>query len=181
MTALARQKMTVDDYLSWSLARPDAPRADLIDGEIFAHAAERIAHLRVKHKAAAALEAAIAKAKLGCHALPDGATVRVNDLTAYEPDALVYCGEALPGDAVVVRLPVIVVEVLSPDSQKRDMEVKLEGYFLVPSIEHYLIVDPDERLIIHHARGQSNERIVREGDLNLDPPGITVALASFFD
>jgi len=53
----------VDDYLAWALAQPDVPRADLIDGKIFAHAAKRIAHLRTKHKAAAALEAAIRAAR----------------------------------------------------------------------------------------------------------------------
>jgi hypothetical protein len=56
------KKMTVGEYIARSLGHPDAPRADLINGEIYAHAAERVHHLRVKHKAAVVLETAIAKA-----------------------------------------------------------------------------------------------------------------------
>jgi Uma2 family endonuclease len=175
--------MTVDDYIAWSLANPNAPRSDLINGKVYAHAAERVSHLRVKHKAATTLEAAIAGARLGCHVLPDGATVRISETTAFEPDALVYCGPELPGDAVEVPNPVIVVEVLSPDSEKRDMRDKLAGYFLLPNVEHYLIVDPEERLVIHHTRGQGDvrgTRLVRDGNLRLDPPGIAVAVTDFF-
>jgi hypothetical protein len=52
------------------------------DGEVYAHAAERVSRLRVKHKAASALDAGIAAASLSCHVLPDGATVRIADMTA---------------------------------------------------------------------------------------------------
>ena len=60
-----------------------------------------------------------------------------------------------------------------------DLRDKLGGYFRVESIQHYLIVDPDKRLIIHHARGDHGmlaTRIVSEGSLQLDPPGLTLAL-----
>jgi Uma2 family endonuclease len=183
MTAAAKKKMNVDEFVAWSLAHPDAPRSELVNGEVYAQAAERVSHLQVKHKAATALENALAVAKLPCHALPDGATVRIGDYTAYEPDALVYCGPELPGDAIEIPNPIIVVEVLSPDSERRDMRDKLAGYFLLPSVEHYLIIDPDERLILHHTRGQGEvrgTRLVREGTLHLDPPGVAVPVADFF-
>jgi Uma2 family endonuclease len=183
MSALAQKKLTVCDFIVWSLSQPQPVRADLIDGVIYAHAAERIFHLRVKHKSAMALDAALAKAKLPCHVLPDGATVRITEMTAFEPDALVYCGPELPGDAIEVPDPLIVVEVLSPESGKRDMRDKLDGYFRVASVQHYLILDPEERLVIHHTRGSGDvrgTRIVREGELALDPPGITVDVAALF-
>ena len=183
MAALAQKQLSVDDFIAWSLAQPEPVRADLIDGAIHAHAAERIFHLRVKHKAAMALDAALSKAKLSCHVLPDGATVRISETSAFEPDALVYCGPELPGDAIEVPNPVIAVEVLSPESEKRDMRDKLDGYFRVSSIEHYLILDPEERLVIHHTRGQGDvrgTRIVRSGELRLDPPGIIVDVADLF-
>lgn len=183
MTALAKPKaLTVDDYIAWSLAK-DGPRADLIDGVVYAQAGERIAHLRIKHRVAVELENGVAAAKLGCHVLPDGALVRISDKTAFEPDALAYCGAPLPGNAVEVPNPVIVIEILSPESQKRDTQTKLGGYFLVPSVEHYLIIDPDDQLVIHHTRGQGDvrgTRLVREGDLLLNPPGLTLSIAALF-
>ncbi len=175
--------MTVDDYIAWGLAHPDAPRSDLIDGEIYAQSPERVSHLRTKVRAVNALANAIKGAGSQRDALGDGATVRITPNTAFEPDALVYCGPELQGDAVEVPSPVIVVEVLPPGSEKRDMRDKLAGYFLLPSVEHYLIIEPDERLIGHHTRGQGDvrgTRLVREGELRLNPPGIDVAVADFF-
>jgi hypothetical protein len=33
-----------------------------------------------------------------------------------------------------------------------DAQMKLAGYFRLPSVAHYLVVDPDKPLFIHHAR-----------------------------
>jgi Uma2 family endonuclease len=79
--------------------------------------------------------------------------------------------------------PIIVVEVLSPSSRRIDASLKLAGYFRVPSVEHYLIVDPDQPLIIHHARGNNDTiitHIVREGTINLDPPGLELVLGDVY-
>ena len=39
------------------------------------------------------------------------------------------------------------VEVLSPSTKHVDTGKKLEGYFRVPSIVHYLVVDPERRMV----------------------------------
>lgn len=49
--------------------------------------------------------------------------------------------------------PLIVVEVLSPSTRQFDVSIKLAGHFRVPSLADYLIVDPSEPMIVHHARG----------------------------
>jgi Uma2 family endonuclease len=76
----------------------------------------------------------------------------------------------------------VVVEVLSPSNAMKDLRDKLLGYFRVSSIMHYLIVDPDDRLVIHHARGSDAiaTRIVSGGSLRLDPPGIELVAAELF-
>ena len=78
-------------------------------------------------------------------------SVRVNDRTVYEPDALVRCGPPLPGHAIEIVDPIIVVEVVSPSSREVDRGVKLASYFSLPSVRHYLIVDTDNRVVIHIA------------------------------
>ncbi len=55
---------------------------------------------------------------------------------------------------------------------------KLSGYFRLPSLRHYLIVAGHLRTIIHHARDESGTiltRIVHDGPITLDPPGIVLA------
>ena len=109
--------------------------------------------------------------------------VRIDDTTAYEPDAQVYCGEKLQGTALEVPNPVIVNEVLSPSTQRVDVAQKLAGYFRLPSVAHYLIVDPTQPTVIHHARGTGDiiaTRVVTEGGIVLDPPGIALSLAEIY-
>jgi Uma2 family endonuclease len=103
--------------------------------------------------------------------------------TAYEPDAIVYCGTKLASSALEVPNPVIVVEVLSPSTRQIDLSAKLADCFRLPSIAHYLIVDPERPRVIHHARSTSDTfltRIVSEGGIPLDPPGIEIALADIY-
>jgi Uma2 family endonuclease len=110
-----------------------------------------------------------------CQALPDGISIRVNDRTVYEPDAIVRCGPPLAGDAIEVVDPIIVVEVVSPLSRGVDRGVKLSGYFSLPSVRHYLIVETDKQVVIHHRRDEKGEigvLIVHGGLLMLDPPGL---------
>ena len=181
MIALPKQKMTVDEYLAWAEGRPG--RFELYAGVVYAMAPERAVHAEVKYAVQTALLSGVRQAGIPCHMLPDGMTVRVDDDTAHEPDALVYYGIKLPGSAVEVPNPVIVVEVLSPPTQHIDASAKLAGYFRVACVQHYLIVDPDRRQVIHHERGEADviaTRIVNEGTLRFDPPGIDVAVGEMF-
>ncbi len=171
--------MTVEDYLAWGVAQTERVRSELINGQIVLMAPEQLKHVQAKFAAVLALTSAIRRAGLDCHALTDGATIRIDDHTAYEPDACVYCGEELPGDAMVVPNPIIVAEVLSPTSRHHDTSAKLIGYFKLPSVVHYLIIDADLCTVTHHARNRV-PAVLSTGALQLDPPGIEVAVADLF-
>ncbi len=176
------QKLTLDEFLAWSLDQEDG-RYELVDGVVYAQAAERARHAEVKHNVASLLKSGIKAAGASCYMLPDGMAVRISERTVYEPDALVYCGEKLASDAVVVTSPVIIVEVLSPGTKHIDKASKLLGYFGIASVQHYLIVDTEKELIIHHARAGDDlieTRIVGAGELRLDPPSIVLPICDFF-
>jgi Uma2 family endonuclease len=182
MTALTKPRMTVDEFLAWAEGRPG--RYELFRGEVYAMSPEVVGHTKTKGAIHAALLAGIRQRGLPCHALPDGATVRIDKATAYEPDALVYCGQELPPTALEVPNPVIIVEVLSPSTRRVDVSMKLAGYFRLASVVHYLIVDPTQPLIVHHARGTGDAiatHIVTEGSITLDPPGLVLAFDDIYD
>jgi Uma2 family endonuclease len=126
---------------------------------------------------------AIAKSGVPCRFVLDSAAVRIDARSLYQPDALVYCGERVSGDAIEIPNPAVVFEVLSPSNATTDLRDKLQGYFRVPSLQHDVIVDPDKRLVIHHARAQGDvvaTRILSEGELRLDPPGMAIPVAGLF-
>lgn len=181
MTAHVKPGMTVDEFLAWAEGRPG--RYELVRGEVIQMSPQRARHARTKAAVDRALRAAVQRSGLQCEALPDGMTVRIDRDTAYEPDALVYCGPRLVGEAIEVENPVLVVEVLSPSTRSVDAGAKLAGYFGLPSVQHYLMVDPERRAVIHHRRGSGElieTRVVREGGLALDPPGMELDLADLF-
>jgi len=141
-------------------------------------APERAGHARTKHRVCQRLIETIHAADAPCEALPDGLSVRVDADTVYEPDALVRCGPPLDDDTVEITDPLIIVEVVSPSSVKRDSGSKLEGYFRLPSVRHYLIVTMRNRVVGHHHRdnaGIITTRIIRDGAIPLGPPGIELS------
>jgi len=150
MTVLPQIRMTVDEFLAWVEEEPG--RYELHHGMVHAMSPENAGHAEKKAAVYTALVAGIRARGLPSYTLPDGMTVRIDETTAFEPDALVYCGPKLPSNAVVVPNPLIVVEVLSFSTRRINASAKLAGYFKLSSAAHYLIVDLNERLIIHHAR-----------------------------
>ena len=181
MSDPARARMTADEFIAWAMQQPETEHYELVAGEIVAMAPERVAHARMKGLIYRRLSDAIEAAGLPCEALPDGPSVEIDPDTVYEPDVLVRCGPPVPDNAVRLNDPMIVVEVRSPSAAFVDAGAKLADYFRLPSVRHYLIVKTENRSIIHHARaadGTITTRIVRDGNLTLDPPGI--ALANLF-
>jgi Uma2 family endonuclease len=193
MSAHPQHTMTVEEFVTWSEAQPrEAGRFELWDGQIVVkHGAagemnaERSQHWKMKAAIYRAFYAAFKAFGMAGDVVIDGASVRLPSERLVEPDVLVYLGPQLPPDALVVPDPIIVCEVLSPATAKFDMSVKLEGYFGLPSIHHYIIADPDKPLLIVHSRGAGNvlqTRIVGDGrqPLALDPPGWSIDLADIF-
>lgn len=183
MKTLPKQaRVTAEAFLAWAEAQPRG-RFELAGGEIVAMAPERAGHTRAKLEAVVALRAAIGRRSLDCEALTDGMSVRIDDETVFEPDALVRCGPRTPDDAVEISDPVIVVEVVSPSSRGIDSGVKLVGYFRLPSVRHYLVIHTETRLIAHHRRDDAEAisvQVRHDGALVLDPPGLVIEIEEIF-
>jgi Uma2 family endonuclease len=170
-------RMTSDEFVAWAMEQPEGQRYELVNGEVVGMAPERRAHALTQFHIARRLAEAVERDGLECEVYPDGMAVKIDATTTDEPDALVRCGAVPPADAIRISDPVIVVEVLSPSTRAHDSGAKLIDYFRLPSVHHYLMVRTEDRAIIHHARsgdGTILTRIVREGPLCLDPPGLTV-------
>ena len=182
MSAPAVKRLTVAEFLAFAQTR-ERGRYELIGGEIVAMSPERAEHVKAKAVIWRALAAAIDRAGAPCEAFVDGLAVAVDDETAYEPDALVNCGATIAPDALVAPAPVVVVEVISPSSRNLDKSIKLAGYFRLTSVAHYLVVDPDKPLVMHHARkndGSILTRIMTDGVIALEPPGIELSIADLY-
>ncbi len=181
MTALAQKLMTTEDFAVWAEKRPEK-HWELFDGVPHMQQSQSWGHADAKGRIYVALLRAVAEAQLDYSAGVDGILVKAGPNAAFQPDVVVFGGRMGKAD-IVAPEPVIVVEVLSPSTERRDFTVKLAGYFEVPSIQHYVIADWDDRALIHYRRegsGISTPVILREGVLQLNPPGLAITLADVF-
>lgn len=177
----ALKLMTVDEFLPW--AEGQEGRWELHDGVPVMMSPERVLHADTKGEAYVALREALRRAGSPYRVHPDGVAIRMSAKATYQPDASVSCGPRAPVDALEINDPIIVVEVLSPSTAAIDHGRKLSGYFSLPSVEHYLILDPERRVVTHHKRGRGDAietRVLSEGAVKLDPPGFEVAVEALF-
>ena len=115
----------------------DGHRYELLDGTLIVSPAPGLPHQRVAAVLVALLELACPEDLV---VFPN-VGVRIGARSVLEPDAVV----ARPSDVSGVRLmrpPLLVAEILSPDSALRDLNLKKAAYeqFGIPS---YWVIDPD--------------------------------------
>ena len=130
MNALAKQKMTVEEFLAWADGREG--RWELADGVPACMSPERVVHGETKFSTGTALK----NASLRCEAFVDGLAVRVDQYRTFQPDVVVNCGERLKSSAMEAPNPIIVVEILSPSTRAVDLGLKVRRYFEIASVHH---------------------------------------------
>lgn len=174
--------MTAEEFVHWAM-RQETGRYELVDGIVVRMNSERLVHVRVKHRLAVLLDKAIATTAIEAEMMADGMAVRVSESTVHEPDALVRCGPPLDDETIIITDPIVVCEVLSPSTGPVDTGTKLLNYFSIASVQHYLVVDTTKRTVLHYRRGPDGSpalQAVSAGELHLDPPGLTIAIADLF-
>jgi Uma2 family endonuclease len=180
--------MTVEEFLAWLETRPETERWELIGGEpVRLMAPTTFAHALIKDNVVAALRSALAARGAGppCRVVSDGPAVRRADdgRSFYQPDAVVTCARSIDPTAITVPDPVVIMEVLSPSTRTRDFTAKMQGYFALPSVAHYLLVEQRKRLVVlmfRNAAGRIETAFRAEGRIDLDPPGVGLDIGDVY-
>ncbi len=117
-----------------------------------------------------------------------GVITKSSQLCSRSPDAIVELRQCPRcEDALILDNPVILVEVVSPSSEERDVHAKLHDYFAIGSVAHYLIVYDDRRFVVHpsHAteaganrQDRSPSSFAREKSILFSPPGISISVSA---
>lgn len=113
--------------------------------------------------------------------------VRDSGLYTYA-DASVVCGEtelALDRNDTITN-PVLVVEVLSPSTEKYDRSQKFELYRGLASLQNYLLIDQSRVYIELYTRGASNTWLLQTFNnltqtVTLSSVNLTITVANFYD
>ncbi len=135
----AKVRFNYSDYLQL----PEDKRYEILDGEICVVPAPSIKHQRISRRLLLALTHHVLPNGLGefFHAPCD---VILSDETIVQPDLFLVRREraGIIGESSVCGAPDLVIEILSPGSRSRDLEIKRKIYAAF-GIQEYWIVDPE--------------------------------------
>jgi Uma2 family endonuclease len=179
MPTAATKAMSLKDFLNWEETQEG--RYEFVDGRIVAMAGGTVRHDEVRGAIYASLRAKLAGKP--CRAQLDIKVVCPNG-RARSPDVAIDCGPRRP-EMTALSAPTIVVEVLSPKTRTTDYLEKPRDYGSVPTIEAYLIVDPDEPRIDVLRRAETGLELAetaegREAVIDLSAIGVQLALADIY-
>jgi Uma2 family endonuclease len=172
-----------EDFLAWE-SRQDS-KHELIDGVPVGMAGAKEGHTIIQGNLFA-----YAFAKLRgtpCRALPSDMAVKTGVRSGRYPDMTIDCGRPNPDNQAAPK-PVVVFEVLSPETQREDRTVKLADYNGVESIAHYVLVEPSEPLVHIYSRAANGEFSIKpeevrgmEGSFALPAVGVTFTMAEVYE
>ncbi len=179
--ALPQASMTLDDFMAWEDAQPE--RHELVAGVVTARAGRRRTHgrtvLNLVRRLGNLLEGT------PCQVFAESMKLQVADDTLLYPDVFVTCDKADLATEMVFRAPVLVIEVLSPSTQGDDRSGKFALYRRLPSLQEYLLVDPETRRVEGFRRQPSGDWVFADmsdgGPLASTSLGLQVPLAQVFD
>ncbi len=100
----------------------------------------------------------------------------------YYPDLMVICDPSDDATHYKTR-PVVLVEVLSPTTERLDRREKFLSYQRLPSLEDYVLVDQEQMKVTVFRRGNDwNPEFLKSGDaLNLPSISFELALADIYE
>jgi Uma2 family endonuclease len=169
--------MTVDEFYAFTDTRPDDEKWELIEGEPVLNAAPSRLHQRIAGNVFFALT--VRQRAIGAPweaSLPLG--VRVSEKDRPEPDVLVFPFDPRRPDVQRDRNDVIVVfEVLSPSTEKRDLGWKRKAYASLASLTHYIAISQETVEVMVFARdGAFEGRRFKSLEETIDLPSLGVSL-----
>ena len=147
--ALAQSKLSLAEYLDWENQQPE--RHELFRGEVVAMVGVRRVHGMVAGNVFASLKQQLKGTP--CRVFTESLKVQVADDTIFYPDVFVTCDAADLKTDYIFKSPTLVVEVLSESTQSYDLGLKFALYRRLESLQEYLVIHPDSRLVELFRRG----------------------------
>ena len=124
---------------------------ELIGGFLVATAPPAEAHRILSMRIGARIDAALSRRR-PCNAQTEAGVIRTDRAgTYFEADIAATCAPNEPGRQAI-RDPFLIVEILSPGTERHDRRVKLPAYRQIDTIQEILLIASDERYAELHRR-----------------------------
>lgn len=162
MSAVPKRKLTAAEYLA--IEKKAEFKSEFFNGEMFplhrdapvGMAGASRPHNRINENLSVEVGSRLKRGS--CQSFSRDQRVLVDRTGLYTyPDLLIVCGEVetAEGDEDTITNPRVVVEVLSPSTERYDRTTKFRHYQQLPSVQEYVLVSQDEAVV---------ERFTRQAD-----------------
>jgi len=177
LLAVKDEYISVEDYLK--LEEKSKIRHEYMDGKIFSMAGGTRKHSLAGTNISTELSLQVREKDWEVHA--GELRIRMRGGHFVYPDVAVACGEILTEDNDKTLLnPIVIFEVLSKSTEKRDRSEKAEDYFKLDSLKDYVLVSQYRVRVEHFSRQKNNEwslKIYESLDDTLDLKSIECTLS----
>lgn len=167
--------MSLDEFLAWEERQP--LRHEFVGGVVTAMAGGTADHNQIAGNVYVMLRVRLA-GRSGCRPYIGDMKVLPPTGEATYPDVAVVCPPP-PGQATTTETPSLVVEVLSRSTRGDDSGRKRWGYYAIPTLRHYLLVDqltPRVEVASREADGTWRSTVVEGLERLVELPGLDLSL-----
>ncbi len=185
MTAQPRRYITEDEYLEHE--RQSVTKSEYYDGQIYAMTGAKEAHNLIAGNLIASLHGQLRREP--CRVYPSDMRVKVlqTGLNTY-PDVTVICGQPQFTDETRDTLtnPTVIIEVLSPSTERYDRGVKFRHYRSIETLRDYILIAQDRQYIEHYTRYEGGQWLFEEAStpearITLDSIGCILTLEDTYE
>ena len=180
MAEPAIKPMTLDEFLRWDDGTET--HYELIAGVPVAMAPPVAAHRMLAMRLGSRIDAALA-GRRPCNAQGDAGIIRPDRADSYfEADVAVTCEHHEFGQQAL-KDPFLIIEILSPSTERHDRRIKLPVYRQIESVQEILLIASDGVYSEIHRRSGAQwiTEILRGGArLTLASVGIEIPLAELY-
>ncbi len=180
--AAEKLPMSMDEFLAWEQEQPT--RHEFLGGEIIAMTGASDRHNTIAINLTLQLRDRLRGGP--CRVFMSDIKVEVEAADAFfYPDLLVTCSEQDAASPLVKREPTLIVEVLSPSTASYDLGQKFAHYRQLPSLQEYVLVDPDRPFIeLFRRSGADQWQLIQacglESELELTSLALALPMAPIY-
>ena len=178
----AIRPMTLEEFLRWEDGTDT--RYELIDGSPLARAPPARAHGMLCARLAGMIDAGL-RSRRPCSAQSEAGIARSDrEDTCYIADLVVTCQPHERGEQLV-NDPILIVEILSPGTERHDRQSKVPAYRDIGSVIEILLID-SESIYAEILRREGDRWITelvqgRDAVLNLSSVELLIAMADLYE
>jgi Uma2 family endonuclease len=173
-------RVTFEEYIAFE--ETATVRHELIDGTLFAMVGGSDAHELITGRLFLRIAGHLADR---CQVFQSGMRLKVehaHDSDGYYPDILVSCDPA-DRERMFRRSPILLIEVLSPSTERPDRGEKKLNYLQIPSLQEYLLVAQDKPNveIMRRRTSWAVEELYPDDTLNMESVGLSLSLSDIYN